>query len=376
METTTLTQAERLKFALLEQGLTISTAARRYLSEVNEDRPLTPADYASTSGVILRLDGDVWVNAPITDYNPNFVLDSPFTLDLDADGLFVGSPGLTSRAGFWLPPAYHGTTGSNGNPYNNYTFTHGDRVRLAPIMGCAMVCKFCNIPYEDKYGTKPLDALIEAIGVALSDPLQPAQHMLISGGTPHERDIGYLRDVYETVLTSFPGLELDIMMVPIDGLFDLPRLKSLGLHELSINIEMYNRDGAERVMRQKYGRGLDWYLDYLATAAEVLGPGRVRSMLLVGLESPEDTLAGVKAILERGCVPVLSPFRPDPATPMRDVMPPTAKEMEDLYLRALELAHQAGSALGPDCPPCTHNTLTLVSGFQDLDYRHPQPRLA
>jgi len=366
-----LTDAHELKFELLAKGLSITKAAGRFLSEVNEHRPLTPADYASTSGVILELEDDVWVNAPIADYNPNFVNQPPYVLDLDKGGLVVHGRGLTSTARFWLPPRYHGQLASDGKPYNYYAFTHGDRVRLSPIMGCAMVCKFCNIPYEDRYGIKPLEVIAETLGVAMGDPYQPAQHVLISGGTPHDRDIPFLRSVYDTVLARFPETEIDIMMVPIEGLLDLPRLDELGVHQLSINIELFGSDLARRLMRQKFGRGLDWYLDFLERGAEVLGPGRIRSMLLVGLEPLEDTLRGVEAIVDRGCVPVLSPFRPSPGTPLEDYPPPTADEMKRAYLEAAALAADAGIDLGPDCPPCSHNTLT----FPRNGYRHERPRM-
>ncbi len=55
-------------------------------------------------------------------------------------------------------------------------------------------------------------------------------------------------------------------------------------------------------MRHKYNQGLAFYLDYIEQAAAALGPGRVRSMLMVGLEPMEMTLAGVAAIAERGGV--------------------------------------------------------------------------
>lgn len=373
--TASLTDAQLLKFALLADGLTISPEALEFVSRFNEDRPLTPADYASTTGVILELKDDVWVNAPIHRYNPNFVEDSPFVLDIDCGELSVHGNGLESPASFWLPPSYHGETGSHGRPLNYYSITHADRVRLSPIMGCSMTCKFCNIPYEDRYGTKPVEWLIEAANVAFSDPTQPAQHMLISGGTPHERDIGYLQDTYRAILSAFPDIEIDIMMVPIDGLLDLPLLNSLGVHEFSINIEIFNTDIASKLMRQKYGRGIGWYLDFLEEATSILGLHRVRSMLLVGLEPQEDTLAGVSAVLERGSVPVLSPFRPAPSTPLSDISPPSADELQETYLRASDLAAAAGTSLGPSCPPCSHNTLTLVNNPSDDLYRHRRPTM-
>ncbi|MES1170271.1 MAG: hypothetical protein ABUL47_06255, partial [Leifsonia sp.] len=129
---------------------------------------------------------------------------------------------------------------------------------------------------------------------------------------------------------------------------------------------------AAQIMRHKHRQGRQYYLDFLESAAEVLGPGRVRSMLMVGLEPMESTLAGVHALLERGCVPVLSPFIPDPVTPMAkapfelltgtNIMsnrPPTADYSLEVFLRASDMAADFGVTLGPDCVPCMHNTMTL-----------------
>jgi len=373
-----LTAAELLKFRLLAEGLRISTRALDALTDLNGGRQLTPADFASTSGVILRLDDDVWVNAPIPAYNPNFVQAPDCTLDLDDHGLFIHGEALESRAGFWLAPAYHGDAlTASGRRHNYYAFTHGDRVRLAPIQGCAMRCQFCNVPYEDAYATKDIDEMVATLRVALSDPVQPAHHVLVSGGTPVPRDVDFLRTVYERVLTEFPATHVDIMMVPVDGLFDLHRLRALGVHELSINLELHDDERARSLMPQKHLRGERRYLDFIADAAELLGPGRVRSMLMVGLEPRDVTLAGVRAIAERGGVPVLSPFRPDPVTPLRDWLPPTATDLEETYLRAVEIVEAAGTYLGPTCLPCTHNTVTLARSLPGGGtYEHGLPVLA
>jgi len=373
--TESLTDAQRLKFRLLSEGVQITAAGEEALHQRIGDRSLSPADYASTSGLILQLEDDVWVNAPIERYNPNFVSATPYFLDTTSDGFVVHGEGFVSTARYWPQPAYHGTHNEYGL-LNNFVVTHGDRARLSPLRGCAMTCTFCNIPYDDpisEYGLKGIEAIVSAARAALDDSLQPARHMLISGGTPKPKDISYIQDVYRTILRTFPTLEVDIMMVPLKDLFDLPGLKSLGVNELSINIEVYNQGRAKSMMRQKYNQGIGYYLNFIAEAAEVLGVGKVRSMLMVGLEPMEDTLAGVAAIAERGGVPVLSPFRPDPATPLKAMKPPTGAELEETYLRAQEIVRAAGGVLGPDCPPCTHNTLTFAP--DNGVYRHPIPAM-
>jgi hypothetical protein len=372
--TTALTTAEHLKFRLLSNGLAITPEAQEYIDGHNAGRPMTPADYASTSGVILALDDDVWVNAPINLYNPNFVLDTAFVLDLADGALVVRGEELESAAGMWLPPLYHGETNPWGEPYDSYAFTHGDRVRVSPIEGCSMACKFCNLPYEFRYRTKRVQGLVDAVQRAITDPLQPASHVLISGGTPREQDIEYVQSVYEAVITGFPELSVDIMMVPKEDLMDPEWLRGIGVGEISVNLEIYDLGLSRDLMRQKAKQGRDTYLDYLEHAAHVLGPGRVRSMLMVGLEPMESTLAGVNAIAGRGAVPVLSPFRPDPKTPLRDAKPSDSDRLEEIYLKAREIAAGHGVSLGPSCIPCSHNTLTLAaegSGDACRYFGHP-----
>jgi Radical SAM superfamily len=378
--TSSLRPPEALKIGLLAHGLTMAPASRAVLDDVTDGRSLSPADYASTTGLILRLEDDVWVNAPVADYNANFVGDeTPFLLDHDGDTFLVAGAGLESRAEYWPQPAYHGTSNEFG-PLGNYVFSHGDRVRLSPIRGCAMTCTFCNIPYDDPievYGLKPLDACVAAIRTALADPVQPARHLLISGGTPKPKDAAFHRELYRHVLTSFPDVDVDIMMVPAYGVLDVAELADLGVRELSINLEVFNQGLARDLMRQKFNLGLDFYLDFIADATERLGPGRVRSMLMVGLEPLEDTLAGVRAVAERGGVPVLSPFRPDPATPLSAARPPSRRHLEEAYRRAEEIVAELGVALGPDCPPCSHNTLNFPGvGEGAIGYRYAVPRLA
>lgn len=370
-----LTTAEELKFRLLAEGLVITDAALEYIALRNSDRSLTPADYASTSGIILELEDGVWVNAPIAEHNANFVALPAFRLVVDDDRLVIEGDGLASSAAFWIQPAWHGQSNEVGEAYNSYAYMHCDRVRISPVEGCAIVCTFCDLPYEFRYRTKRIAGLVEVIRTAVDDPVQPAGHILISGGTPRPEDYDYLQESYATVITTFPELAVDIMMVPMAGLLDVAELRRLGLAELSINIEIFSRPLARRVMRRKHDLGPAYYLDFLEQAANELGGSKVRSMLLVGIEPPEETLAGVEEIARRGCVPVLSPFRPDPSTPMRNAPPPSGAVLRETYLRAFEIAERHGVPLGPPCIPCAHNTLTLTAatgnGSANLSHRRP-----
>lgn len=372
----TLTDAQRLKFRVLASGLSLSSSARDRLRDISGDQPLSSDDFASTSGLILRLEDNVWVNAPIALYNPNFVGRSPYLLDCSSDAFVVRGGGLESEAWYWLQPAFHGATGGDGRPYNDFVVTHGDRVRLSPLHGCGMVCTFCDVPYGVRYALKSIDSMLAALTTALADPRQPARHMLISGGTPRPRDIEWLKSVYRAVLTRFPAVDIDIMMVPTGELLDVDELARLGVSELSINLELFSDEAARRLMPQKHRQGQSHYLRFIERAASILGQGRVRSMLMVGLEPIEQTLLGVQAIVDHGGVPVLSPFRPDPSTPLRESLPPAADDLEAAFLAATEIVSRSSAVLGPRCIPCSHNTLTLADHTDRAEYRYGVPVLA
>ena len=354
-----LDQVQLLKLSLMAEGVAVTPRAREAL----RGRPLTLADYATTSGISLVLGEEVWVNAPLRDHNPNFVSEAPpHVLDRTEFGYSILSPRGRFPTRLVPVPDYYNEKNSSEEPYTAYAHTHADRVRISPIEGCGMICTFCDLPYEYTYRRKRIDGLIDAIARAVEDRALPARHALISGGTPKKEDFGFLRTVYREIPARFPDLPIDIMMVPVPGLLDLNELRDAGIYGLSINLELFNWEIARRTMRQKYDLGQQHYLDFIERAVSCFGPGRVRSLLLVGLEPIEDTLQGVEVLAERGCDPVLSPFRPDPATPMRKTLPPTAELLAEVYMRALEVVERHSVKLGPRCIACQHNTLTFPDG--------------
>jgi hypothetical protein len=376
-----LSASQELKLRMLSEGVFITRQTREWLAEQlgnTRSQTLSSADYASTSGIILKLNDDVWVNAPYEDYNPNFVRGASIRLDVSGDSLIITSDRLESSARYCLQAAYHFSNESARFP-EPLVVTHADRVRLSPVSGCSMSCQFCNIPFEvpsSDYALHPVQTCIEALAMAVNDPVQPARHILVSGGTPKLTDVESHRELYRRILGAFPDIPVDIMMVPVPGILDVAELKRQGVNELSVNLEIFNEGRAWQLARQKYSYGRDYYLDFIEAAVEELGLGRVRSMLLVGLEDMESTLEGVEALARRGATPVLSPFRPDPATPLKDMKPPSYELMRETYSRAQEIAVGYGVLLGPSCPPCTHNTLSFATNESGkVNYIYDQPNL-
>jgi hypothetical protein len=139
-------------------------------------------------------------------------------------------------------------------------------------------------------------------------------------------------------------------------------LKQWGARELSVNVELYDPAARARYIPEKNALGMNDILKFIGSAVRAMDVGNVRSALLVGLEPIQSTLDGVRALVDIGCDPMLSPFRPSPKTPLAAVPPPGIEVMARVYEASYDVATKAGALLAPRCIPCQHNTLTFPRG--------------
>jgi len=350
-----LTILQQLKISCLSSGIRITKIAENKLSN-GGSVPLSIHEYATTGGVTMLLEGGIYINAPFDEW----YCDSPeaiLTLEESSDEYVVHFRGNDFHAELLPLPGYLEMNDSDGNPVKDTTMSHADRVRISPIFGCSFKCEFCDF-YKQRYVCRPVKQILEGLTIARKDKLLPVKHVVISGGTPSQRDYGYIDEVYERVIRS-SDIPVDVMLAPRkDDIID--RLADWGIYGYSINIEIYNEGIAGRIAPHKKRIGLDQYAATIARAVQqVGGQGRVRSLLLVGLEPEESTLKGVEFLAQLGCDPVLSPFRPAAGTPLEHLRPPTTEQLENIYLKSLDIVEHYGVKLGPRCIPCQHNTLTF-----------------
>ena len=357
---------EELKLEVLAHGIHVTDAARTEWDQ-RYGGPLTLAEYASTSGVALHTAAGVWFNAPYLE--PFAINNARVEFDFDGDA-FVLSWNERSTVVEPTPvAAYHHKNFDDGvrkNPYTRIGVTHTDRCRVSPVEGCAWVCTFCNLPYDFRYAKMRKEELLEVIRVATHDPLSPARHVLVSGGTPKAADEEWIDDIYFH-LAAEAGVPVDVMMPARHDIRYPARLRAAGVNLLSVNLEIWDEERARRITPNKARLlGRAHYLDYIEEAVKAFGVGGVQSLMVFGsaVEPIDNTIEAVKSLAERGCMPVLSPFRPDPTTPMGRESPATIDEMRRVYAESVEICASSGTGvrLGPRCIPCMHNTLTFPDG--------------
>jgi len=342
-------------------GIKISESAKNILTK-SGSVPLSLFEYPTTAGISLVLSGDIYVNAHFSEKFGN----SKLTLDYSAGKYFI-KDGRASCVAEVIPlPSYFDKKNKDGFYYKEIVISHADRMRINPIVGCSFRCKYCDM-HRLEYKKFPLERILEAIDVALEDKNIKPKHLLISGGSPIAADREYLDKVYEevTIYLKKKNIPVDIMLAPRKERGFLKELKDYGVNALAINLEIYNEKIAKELNPQKAATSRDFYFDFIKRAVEVFGCGKVRSLLIVGLEPLEETLQGVEALAKIGCDPVLSPFIPGKRTQLSNFSPPTIEDLEKAYLASKAIVDRYGAKIGPRCIPCQHNTLAFPDDSGD-----------
>lgn len=356
---------EQMKIVALSTGLRI---ADDVLERVGGQDALTVHEYATTGGVTLELPDEVLVNAP---FDEPFCAASPLELGGAGDGLELRMDGLSVPVTRLLPlPGYLASQAADGSDVAATTHSHADRIRVSPIDGCAYDCGFCNLPGQ--YRPHEIEQLLAGIDVALSDSALPARHLLISGGSPstapaqleyfRETCLAILRHVSRRTAGRPGGFSVDIMMsARPDGPAFVEEMAAAGCEGFSLNVEAYSEEAGRRHLPLKHKLARPYLEQMIVRAVELLGrgSGRVRSLIIPGLETPDQTLEGVEWLASLGCHPVLSPFRPARHTKLREHPVVPADVLGDLLERSRAIVRRHGVTLGPCCVPCQHNTLSF-----------------
>ena len=328
----------------------------------------------SCGGLDLVLPDGRYVNAPVREH---FVAQSPFRIRFDDDCIEVVNddtgesvPVSVSNA----PAYYQDKVCTSGRKMVQVGQICSDRLGIGLTNRCTFWshkserCTFCSIGLNVDSGAevrnKDVDEIAEVVDVAVVDPVLPARHILLGGGTPPGSDAGarMIALAAATIKERHPEVPIYAMIVPPEDRRWIARLREAGVDELGMNVEMFSDEAGIAYLPGKHRRiGLTGYLSALASAVDVFGPVHTRSIVMVGLEPAEHSIRGAERLASMGVMPILTPFRPLVGTPMEHHERMPAKDVWRLTVEAADAVSQHRIPLGPTCIPCQSNTLTTGS---------------
>ena len=282
---------------------------------------------------------------------------SPFSLDLDADGrvcLFHGDERLT-EVSFPPPTDYYAQQTRNGNPFGAVAVLEGNGVLAFFYMWkCEYIkteetCKFCFQVMADMAGfdlpspTPEEVAEIVAYGVDYAGvrEIQLTAGTRFAGQRECDQYAELLRVIDRRVgLERVPSEIYCYMTAPrdpawVDCVFDA------GADRVAHDIHVWDRDLHARYApghARNVGRGAQ--LRALEHIADRFGPNKAFSAFVAGLEPLDSMLEGAEYLASRGIVPAFSVWMPTPGStdgetkpPGRDYYRQARREFARLYKR-------------------------------------------
>ena len=353
------TNLVNLKISLIVQGVIIDKSALNILGEVKD---------ATFNAVDITVFNDLRINAPtnipFVDLSPSIIKYNALTgLCLYKNDTFISTVSID------LNDKLPNLTSKNHIPFAAIGFKSGDRVRIRHSSVCyykthGLSCSFCESKHNS-YFELPMDDVFEVI-----DEYEKSvqfRHYLIGGASGNPDDEHKEIIQIASYIRSISDKPIYVMSLPPKDISVIKQYYDAGINEIAFNIEVYNRNLAQRIMPGKGTIPIEQYIGALLESVNYFGKsGNVRSMLIIGLEEKDSLFKGIKLLASMGVAPMLSVLRPMPNTKFKNAIPLSVKQISEIYNYASNICKQHQLQLGPLCEICQNNTIAISDKYHDL----------
>jgi len=330
-----------LKFDLAIRGARLGPGVREH-PEI--ERLTRGPDYVARC-LELVLPEDVWVSVPIGD---RFIGASPYELRANGDGFVVNANGQGCDVRIVPPPRFYGETTRAGMPMWRVGSAYGGYVAINPAAGCGFVprglaCRFCDLPTRapERDAPIPVADVVDTVRAAFAEGAVEFVYLHIGYLDGEDAGAAFLEPYVRAVKRHFDTLVAVQLQPPRTNAW-IDRTYAMGADALSYSVEIHD---PELLQRHCAGRaahvGRERYYEALAHAASIFPSGTVWSDLIVGLEPPESTIAGIDALVGLGVLPVLSLFRPLDDTLLHDHPLPAAETVAPIFAHLFNAVRKA-----------------------------------
>ena len=349
---TSETDCKWLKFAIMNQGI-------HFLDSAKTQIPFFQKGVYSSLDIYIT--DQFIVNAPIEMPFHNL---SPFKIDYINNRLvlYYGCE-FISNVSIHEKKEYCCKYTKRGVNFQRISFIATDRLRIHHSPNCLFQsqgkgCKFCDVSGDSMIFDE--NDIKEVIDWHIEN--SDFEHILIGGASgDYPQEYVQIQNLVKYIrMKSNKSIYL-MTLPPMDNLI-IDQYYAAGVDEVAFNIEIYNREYAKKIMPGKGQIPLTTYQNALLHSVELWGnKGKVRSLLVYGLETDSTFLEGIEWLASNGIPPIISPFRALRGTIYADTVPPSTKNLIQIYNKASKICQKYNLNLGPDCIYCQNNTLSFDS---------------
>jgi len=257
----------------------------------------------------------------------------------------------------------------DGTEFHSYLQLHSENVLATSLTNwCRFMadregCKFCAISIGPGYVPKEPKKLAEILKRV--EPQGDYVELNVNAGTVRSKDAGaelYIRFFNE--IRKVSQIEIAAQIVPPDDVHDIDRLKEAGVSSISFNLEVWDPEKRKEIIPGKSKVPLEHYMESLGHAIKLFGRNSVSSWLIGGLESPDTTLEGARALASIGVIPFVTIFRPLIGSELENSSPPDPDVMARVFsgVRKIQLEYGLNPFEGESgCAKCNACAVTVDS---------------
>ncbi len=266
---------------------------------------------------------------------------APFRLMGDRGHYWLVDPGATGDTRLEVrvaaTPRFYARRTASGVPMRRVASVLGNHLLVHPAGACGFSvqgapCRFCLEGARSRGEREASVAdVIEVVRAAFEDGAADFVYLNSDAFDAEDGGLASLAPHVEGIRKHFDTL-VAVQVHPPRADRWIDWAYALGVDALSFNLEIFDPQLLDRhcIGRMRY-IGRQRYLDALGHAATVFPSGTVWSDLVLGLEPPESTMAGIDALAALGVVPVVAARRAL-AAPIAPLDPAdVARVLEHLY---------------------------------------------
>jgi hypothetical protein len=297
----------KIKADLLCLGLSPTRDARRFYISQNPH-----GDWKTGNvGLHILLNGQTYVLVTITH---RFDTASPYAVQFkDNRWMLLRKSRKVATIEMVPPPDWYHFQTSTGKKASTIFLHEGSSFLHMDYVGCDLFrigkpCKFCGTGGTWHVGSP------EEIGEVVEAALRESNNyqVCLGGGTrlPLSKDTDYFTKCLIEIRKRVPDVPIFVEMVPPDTNEQIEKLVNAGATSFGFNLEIWDDKLRQEICPGKATISKRRYLGAMKYALKLIGPNKVGSCLIVGLEPIESSIEGARTLASEGIQPCMLIFKP------------------------------------------------------------------
>ncbi|MDE6585154.1 MAG: methyltransferase domain-containing protein [Clostridia bacterium] len=197
--------------------------------------------------------------------------------------------------------------------FSKYFVFEGRHFLHLAYKGCAFSlkdkCKFCSTKRRTSGTDNSPDKIVTAFKLAHKKMSADIQ-ICLGGGTyiPFSENVQYFFEIIQGIRSIDSKIPVWVECIP-PTIEEIDKLIDAGATAFGFNIEIWNQELRERICPGKSQVSLDEYLNAMKHVINRLGPNRVGSCIIVGLDSYDSVVDAIDALTDIGVEPCILPYK-------------------------------------------------------------------